>query len=66
MHTKEHDASSLYQFSFFCNNVMMKLHFFYCCSQEIDKIPYPDPEMQAPTTQSPISGQNVTIGKHVI
>lgn len=40
--------------------------FFYCCSQEIDKIPYPDPEMQAPTTQSPISGQNVTIGKHVI
>lgn len=29
MHTKEHDASSLYQFSFFfCNNVMMKLHFF--------------------------------------
>lgn len=51
---------------FFCNNVMMKLHFFYCCSQEIDKIPYPDPEMQTPTTQSPISGQNVTIGKHVI
>lgn len=44
----------------------MKLHFFYCCSQEIDKIPYPDPEMQTPTTQSPISGQNVTIGKHVI
>nr|XP_034319324.1 uncharacterized protein LOC105340230 [Crassostrea gigas] len=29
---------------------------------EIDKIPYPDPDLQIPTTAEPIAGQNVTIG----
>lgn len=45
---------------------MISCHDVMFLSLKLDKMPNPDPELQIPTAQSPISGQNIAIAKHVV